>query len=163
MPRKKEIREDYYNKNVSPVEAAEFLRLNERTFYRYVEEGIIPKLDDGVYVLGEITAAYYKNQISTKGLTAAKTRLATAKAEMAELELAEQRGELVRESAVSKIWTDNISNAKSKLLAIPSKMARELIGENEKVIEAKLKREIYEALRELAEYDGDKIKRENKS
>ncbi|MBR1486258.1 MAG: helix-turn-helix domain-containing protein [Synergistaceae bacterium] len=163
MPRKKEIVEDYYNLRVSPIEAANFLKLSERTFYRLVEEGIIPKLDNGVYVLGEVVEAYYKNQNSMKGLTAAKTRLATAKAEMAELELAEQRGELVRESAIIKVWTDNVLNCKKRLLAISPKLALVLVGKTITEIKLKIEAEIKEALKELAEYDGEKIKQAAKS
>lgn len=152
-------KENIYEKEIDAKTAADFLKINLRMFYRLVEDGTLPKVKDGVYILGEITEAYFKSQNSLKGLTAAKTRLANAKAEMAEIELNELKGDLARVSIVSKVWSENVQKARAKLLAIPTKIARELIGQDEKMIEAKLKREIYEALKELAEYDGEKIKR----
>ncbi len=159
MSRRKIERTDFYHMKVTALEAADFLGLPERTFYRFVEQGIIPKVDDGEYVLGEVSKAYWLSQFEGKGLTVAKTRLTMAKAELKELELAEEKGKFVRASIIEKTWANNVSNAKSKLLAIPSKISRELVGQDEKIIEAKLKREIYEALRELAEYDEKQISR----
>ena len=110
-------------------------------------------------MLGEVTEAYWRNQFDTEGLTAARTRLVTAQAELAEAELAEKRGELHRASAVVKVWTDNVMNAKTRLLAIPTKIAPELIGQDVQTTQAKLKAAIYEALRELAGYDAERITR----
>ena len=163
MPRQKIERVDYFHKTVTAIEAAEFLGLSERTFYRLVEQGIIPKVDDGEYSLGEVAKAYWLTQSEGKGLTIAKTRLTMAKAELKELELEEEKGNVIRASVVEKIWASNVLSAKSKFLAIPAKLACELAGENEKVIEAKLKREINEALRELAEYDSEEIIRAAKN
>ena len=73
------------------------------------------------------------------------------------MELAEKRGELHRASAIAKIWTDSVINAKTRLLAIPTKTAPELVGQDLATISHKLKSAIYEALKELAEYDPDKI------
>ena len=140
---------------VSASEAAAFLNLPERTFYRLVEKGVVPRLDEGEYVLGEVVDAYWKN--TSEGLEAARTRLTTAQAELAELELAEERGEVHRSSAVMRVWADNVLNAKTKLLAIPTKHAPELVGKNLHQIKAKLKEAINEALHELADYDERRI------
>lgn len=150
-------RDDLYALRVSAKEASEFLKLNERTFYRMVEDGTIPKVCDGEYILGEVTEAYFHSQNSSTGLKAARTRLANAKAEMAELELYERRGEVVKIADVSKLWADSVANVKAKLLAIPSKMARSLVGHEEIVIEKRLKEAIYDVLKELAEYDGQTV------
>ena len=68
---------------------------------------------------------------------------------MKELELEEYKGNLIRVSEVKRQFAENIMNAKSKFLAIPKKLALELVGQDANVIEAKLKQEIYSALKEL--------------
>jgi phage terminase Nu1 subunit (DNA packaging protein) len=142
---------------VSAVEAAAFLDLNERVFYRMVEEGILPKAGSGEYILGDVTEAYWKARLGTEGLEAEQTRLTKAKADLAELELAEQRGEVHRASAVMRVWADNVTNAKTRLLSVPAKLAPELVGKELQEIQAKLKTEISEALNELADYDERRI------
>lgn len=153
---KKECRDLYYMK-ISAPEAAALLRISERTFNRYVESGIIPKNDYGEYLLGEVINAYWTSQFDTEGLKAAQTRLTTAQAEIKELELAEKRGELHRASAIAKVYTDDVIRCKTRLLAIPTKTAPELVGQDLPTIANKLKSAIYEALRELADYDAQRI------
>ena len=56
-------------------------------------------------------------------------------------------------------WIDKIINAKTHLRAIPTKVGPMLVGQELQVIVKKLKDAIYEALRELADYDSEKITR----
>ena len=157
MPRpKKEVR-DFRSEVISGPEAALLLGLPERSFYRLVEEGAIPKASEGGYILGEVEEAYWKKCFDSEGLEAARTRLTTAQAELAELELAEQRGEMHRATAVMRVWADNVINAKTRLLAIPTKIAPELVGKNSQEIQKKLKDAISEVLQELADYDERRI------
>ena len=159
MSRRKNQLRDLRTLRVTPAEAASFLKLSESSFYRLVKAEIIPKAGDGEYILGEVVEAYWRNQFDSEGLKAAQTRLTTAQAELKELELAEQRGELHRASAIAKVWADNVLNAKKKLLAIPTKVPPMLVGQDVQTIRKKLEQEIKESLRELADYDGDKITR----
>ncbi len=46
------------------------------------------------------------------------------------------------------------------MLAFPTKISPELEGKDRVAIQAKLKHEIYEMLKELADYDRDRVKRE---
>ena len=159
MPNLKKDDTDYRNARVSFDQAAKFLNMSKSAFYRLIEAGIIPKSDDGKYILGEVVEAYWKNQFDSEGLKAAQTHLVTAQAELKENELAEQRGELHRASAIAKVWTDNVLNAKKKLLSIPTKVPPMLVGQDVQTIRKKLEEEIKESLRELADYDGEKITR----
>lgn len=161
MSRRKTQSRDFRTLRVTPSEAAAFLQVPERTFYRLVETGVIPKAGDGEYILGEVVESYWRNQFDTEGLKAAQTRLTTAQAELKELELAEQRGELHRASAIAKVWADNVLNAKKKLLAIPTKIPPMLVGQDVQTIRKRLEDEIKESLRELAGYDRDKITKES--
>ena len=159
MSRRKNQTRKFRTLKVTGPEAAAFLNLPERSFYRLVETGVIPKSGEGEYILGDVVESYWKNQFDSEGLTAARTRLVTAQAELAEAELAEQRGELHRASAIAKVWADNVLNAKKKLLAIPTKIPPMLVGQDVQTIRKKLEEEIKESLRELADYDGEKITR----
>ena len=103
--------------------------------------------------------SYWRNQFDSEGLKAAQTRFVTAQAELKEAELAENRGELHRASAIAKVWMDNVLNAKTRLLAIPTKVGPLLVGQELQTIVKKLKEAIYEALKELADYDSEKITR----
>lgn len=148
---------DYKKVEVNHEQAAKFLNISKSLFYKLVEQGVIKKADDGVYILGEVVDAYYKNLLGNKGLAAARTRLANAEAEIRELELAEKKGQMFRTSDVSKAWTDNVINVRARLLAIPAKISHELLGQDLASVYRILQREIYEALNELAEYSGETI------
>ena len=155
---KKEIR-DFRNMTVNFEEAAKFLNLSKSSFYRLIETGVIPKAGEGEYILGEVVESYWRNQFDAEGLKAAQTRLTTAQAELKELELAEQRGEMHRASAIRKIWSENVFNTRAKLLMIPQKMPPLLVGRDEETIRRRLLDEINDALKELADYDAGRITR----
>ena len=159
MSRRKNQLRDFRAVKVTANEAASFLKLPERSFYRLVETGVIPKAGDGEYILGEVVEAYWRNQFDSEGLKAAQTRLTTAQAELKELELAEQRGEMHRASAIRKIWSENVFNTRAKLLMIPQKMPPLLVGRDEDTIRHRLLDEINDALKELADYDAGRITR----
>lgn len=84
----------------------------------------------------------------------ARTRKVNAEAEIAELELAKVRGQLVIADDVVKAWSDVLSNLKSKLTNIPSKAAPIVASESEAgMIQHILTDLMNEALEELAAYD----------
>ena len=153
--------ENFRKLKVSFDQAADFLNMSKSSFYRLIESGIIPKSDDGKYVLSEVVELYWRNQFDSEGLRAAQIRLVTAQAELKEAELAEQRGELHRASIVQKIWGERNINIRAKLLAIPMKISPELVGKDLLVIQAKLKEAVNETLEELADYDAGKITAES--
>lgn len=84
----------------------------------------------------------------------ARTRKVNAEAEIAELELAKVRAQLVIADDVVKAWTDVLGMLKSKLTNIPSKAAPIVASETDAgQIEAMLTDLINETLEELAGYD----------
>jgi phage terminase Nu1 subunit (DNA packaging protein) len=84
----------------------------------------------------------------------ARTRKVNAEAEIAELELAKVRGQLVLAEDVVKAWMDVLGNLKSKLTNIPSKAAPIVASESEAgMVQHILTDLINEALEELASYD----------
>ncbi|MBR2209761.1 MAG: hypothetical protein IJ859_13225 [Synergistaceae bacterium] len=144
---------------LSAREAAILLGVSDRTFYRLVENDLVPRLKEGVYLLKDVVEGYAKSFGGSKGLTAAKIRQAAADAELKELTISERKGELVPISAVMEVYSENISNIRAKILAFPTKIAPELVGKDLISMQAKLKHEIYELLKELADYDADRVTR----
>jgi phage terminase Nu1 subunit (DNA packaging protein) len=81
-----------------------------------------------------------------------RTRLTKLQADKAQLELQEKEADLISTDIIKSIWTDYVSNVRSKLLALPSKLghltqAAETYAEAESLI----KEAIYECLEELSE------------
>ena len=100
-------------------------------------------------------------QLETEKLTAEK-RIKMAKAEMAELELKEMKGELHRASDVEAITTDHVLYVRSMLMALPGKLAVDVAAINSAPECAdRIKREVYDVLNSLANYryDPDEYKK----
>ncbi len=84
----------------------------------------------------------------------ARTRKINAEAEIAELELAKVRGQLVVADDVVNAWMDTLGNLKAKLTNIPAKAAPIVASESEAgIVQSMLSDLINEALEELANYD----------
>jgi hypothetical protein len=83
--------------------------------------------------------------------TSAKLRLATSRAQISELKGAELAGSLVKVTDVADIVAAEYSRCRERLIGIPGKISTDLVGCSAKVIEARLRDEIYEALNELKE------------
>lgn len=84
----------------------------------------------------------------------ARTRKVNAEAEIAEMELAKVRNQLVIVEDVVKAWTDTLANLKAKLTNVPSKAAPIVASESDAgVIQVMLADLMNEALEELSNYD----------
>ena len=94
-------------------------------------------------------------QLETEKLTAEK-RIKMAKAEMAELELKELKGELHRSSDVEAITTDHVMFVRSMLMAMPGKLAVD-VATIQTAPEAaeRIKQEVYAILQQLSDYRYD--------
>jgi hypothetical protein len=80
-----------------------------------------------------------------------RSRHEAAKAEMAELELAERRGELVNAAAVERAAFEQARAARDRLMAIPDRLAAELAAETDaRRVHEKITAEILLACRVLA-------------
>ena len=86
-----------------------------------------------------------------------RSRLLLAQAESAELKLAEQKGELLPSVEVVDVWNQQIINIKSKLLGLPTRLAKMLSTIAKPFeIEKVLKEYVYEVLNELSEFKPKK-------
>ena len=100
-------------------------------------------------------------QLETDKLDAEK-RIKVAKAEVAEMELAELQGKLHRADDVEAITTDHVLFLRSMLMAMPGKLAVDLAGDHTAAEQAEVvKREVYHILDQLAgyRYDPDEYKK----
>ena len=89
-------------------------------------------------------------------LDEARRRKLTAEAALAELELAKARGDAVSIGDIEKVWTELITNFRSKMLALPQRLAPILAGETQERQLVKLfQADIFEALDELSRYAID--------
>lgn len=79
-----------------------------------------------------------------------RIRLLQADADLRELELARERGEFMALDDVEKIYTDLIVVTRARILTVANRVAPQLVGESQAVIEGKLDRALKDALRVLA-------------
>lgn len=92
----------------------------------------------------------------------AESRFKKAKADMAELELKELRGELHRASDVEAITTDHVMYLRSMLMAMPGKLAVDVAAiDSAPEAAERIKQEVYGVLDRLAgyRYDPEEYKR----
>lgn len=82
-----------------------------------------------------------------------RARLDKARADLAEMDLEVRRGQLVRAEVVAKTWSDLVTVAKSRLLAVPSRVAPELVNRDMRACEQVVRDAIHEALEDLSRDD----------
>ena len=148
----------------SQRELAEHLDLSTKRISELIRDGILPsKMGRSPLNLDVCRIAYisylrklggYNKRSGGGDIAQQKTRLTKAQADKAELEVSELEGQLIPAQLVQDTWTDFVANARAKLLALPSKIAHQVIA-LDKYAEAELliKENVHDALSELAE-DG---------
>jgi phage terminase Nu1 subunit (DNA packaging protein) len=153
---------------VSVGKVAKALNLTPQRIQQLSKEGL-PKEDRGKYDLGKcmlwyiryLQAALEKKAVPmANGVYAGereeRIRLLRAEADLKEIELAKEQGQLVAIADVESEWSNLVVTTKARILAIPPRVAPELVGEASRVvIQAKLEKEVKEALRLLARGDGN--------
>lgn len=155
---------------VTEVELAEYLGLSTRRIRQLFKDGVVIKSQRGKYdlkasVLGYINSLRQKEKNMDANIEKLKlTKEATSlqheqlKKRKTELQVQEMEKKLHRAEDVEYFWNAMVLAAKSRLTAIPVKCAPLLVAiEDRKEIQAILKREVAEALNEIADYDVDKF------
>ena len=113
-------------------------------------------LYDTTKALPLIYSANYASTASDKVVdyTEERARLTHHQANIASLDEEEKRGSLVRVEEVVDLWASSISNAKTKLLALPNKITHQLLAaDDHKAALTIFNDSINEALEELASGD----------
>ena len=125
---------------------------NENVLMRSGKSGGQDKDDCRVRYIRYLRGLARGKNTNSGDLNEERTRLTKAQADRAELELQEKEGDLISSDVIKTIWSDYVSNVRSKLLALPSKLghltqAAETYAEAEGII----KEAVYECLEELSE------------
>lgn len=155
---------------VTEVELAEYLGLSTRRIRQLFKDGVVIKSQRGRYDLKSSVLGYINSirqnekkmsdnmerlKISKEAASLQHEQLKKRKTELIVLEMEKK---LHRSEDVEYFWNAIVLAAKSRLTAIPVKCAPLLVGiEDRKEIQAILKREVTDALNELADYDVDKF------
>lgn len=166
---------DLKSETCTAAELAELFGYDVRRIQQLSDEGIVVKRSRGKYSLWESLKGLIrhrdtkkKNQWDGNGETedgqnyeAHRARLTAAKADVAEIAASIAKGQAHDAGAVEAVWTDMLMNCRSKLLAIPTKLAPKMRKENDlAVCQDLLEKAVNEALHELADYDANKVTRE---
>ncbi len=156
MAQKKDI------KGVGAPYLASLFGLTERRIRQLADDGIIPKLQHGLYPLDDSVRGYtvFLQEASRKGgeknedILIAQARYESARADKMEMEVALRRRELVLASDIETEVMNMVANFRARLLSLPSSIAAQGLGmtnrtEFERLVRIKVK----EALYECARYD----------
>jgi phage terminase Nu1 subunit (DNA packaging protein) len=153
---------------VAAEKIAQALNLTEQRVHQLVKEGL-PKEGRGRYdpvkcmlfYIRYLQRALERKSIPTldggyAGEREERVRLLRADADLREIELAKERGQLVAINDVEKDLTDLVLTTKARIMAIPPRLAPELVGEMSQVmIQAKLEKACRESLSYLARSRGE--------
>lgn len=138
---------------------AKLLDLSERRVQQLGREGVIPKPERGQYDLVGAVRGYVRflreqaarNAGGTADFGTERVRLIKAKADLAEMEAAVMRGDLVQAEAVEQAWTSVLALLKQRLLVLPDRIAP-LVHEESSIAGARnlIRKAVVETLGELA-------------
>lgn len=146
------------------------LGVTDRQIRNLANDGMIPKMANGSYDLVFALNSYINNlKVNQREEKAEirdeeayqkeRTLHERAKRQKAELQLGQMRGDLHTSQVVEMVMTDMLSRLRSKLLALPTKIAPIIIARNDiATVEGILQNEIYEALSELKDYEPEDFK-----
>lgn len=149
-----------------PTPLAVMFSLTAMRVQQLATDGVVVRKGRGKYALIDSVRNYVaylrskpKNQhdgdpntAEGKGYEFHRARLTQAKADIAEIEAELLKGQSHDAAAVAKVWGDMITNARTKLLAMPTKLAAQLEGLTIAERQDALRDAINAALSELADY-----------
>lgn len=153
--------------------AEKYLGLSDRRIRQLFKEGVLVKSQRGKYdlqksVLGYINHIRAKEKSQSESIEKLKIakeaesltheRLKKRKTELQVLQIEKK---LHAQEDVEYFWNTMVLAAKSRITAIPVKVAPILVGiEDRKEVQSILKREINDALNEISEYDVSQFDKE---
>ena len=152
---------------------AEMYGVSERQIYNHVENGTAIKIGANKFDCVKSVSNYIgklREAEEIRKQTPEEIKNATEyvklgheklKSRKTELHVLQLEGKLHYEEDVKALWDNSIIAAKSRLAAIGVKLAPQLKGEtDEGVIKEFIDREVYEALKEVSEYNANDFVRE---
>lgn len=149
--------------NTQPISViSSLLDISERRVQQLSKAGVIPKAARGRYELIGSVRGYIRHlrDLNLKGEAGnadygtERARLVKAKADLAEMEASQMRGELLSAPDVKVAWTEIVALMRARLLVLPDKIAP-VVHETTNLNQARdvIKKAIHEVLTEIAETD----------
>ena len=143
-------------------ELSGILGVSQRRIRQLIEEGVLTKAEMR-YDISECVQRYIEFKINTEierktpgDYDKERAEHERAKKEITKLKLRKMRRELHEAADVEGVVGDMLIRFRSKLLAMPPKLAPQLIGVTEaNEMMSRLKQDVLEALDELSEYNPD--------
>jgi phage terminase Nu1 subunit (DNA packaging protein) len=141
---------------------AKLLDLSERRVQQLSREGVIPKATRGQYDLVGSVRGYVrylrdqaaKAQAGAPDYASERARFIRARADLAEMEAAEKRGNVIAAKDVEAAWIAVLARLRTRLLALPDRLAPLVHAEVSPAgVRDTLRGALREALEELAESD----------
>ncbi len=150
---------------VTTSDLAKILGLTDRRIRQLVQEGILTQVTRGNFRLPEVVQAYTKyiqsgGPANNTGLNFKdeKTLLTKAQREKTEIELNLIKQIVHRGEDIKAALLPVLSSLKSRLLSVPMKASVQLLNKTDVTeIQIVIRREIFEALREIANFDPEKL------
>ena len=143
-------------------ELAEIFGCSPRWVNQLTTNNLLTQVGRGKYKLGDAIREYIaaiklqaeESDDQETDLRAEQTMLTRANRKMAELELAVMNGDLHRSEDVKSIMNEMLVSFRSRMLTIPARATPEITASNDaNLIQQVIKREVYDALSELSDYD----------
>ncbi len=147
-----------FNENSTSKEMASLCGITTRRINQLAQEGVVQRVNDREFNTIDFIKDYmrflhkHNRQQGHKPDCDARQRLANAKAEMIEIELAKRKNEVLEIAKVRDEIDQMISACRAKLLAIPTKLAHQLApASTPDAMEKIVRTAIYQALTELSQ------------
>ena len=149
---------------VSQANLAKALKLTTGRVNQLIKEGVVIRDDNdargGVFLLESVrnydrSKGASSNSEEELDYTQEKARHEKVKREISELKLAKADGRVYDAQTVELVMIEMLSNLRTQLLGLPSKMAPQLDGKSKEEIYTMMTSEIEDKLAELSEYSPE--------
>lgn len=142
---------------------AKLLMMTPRRVQQLTADGVIPRTERGRYELAPAVQGYIK-YLQDRAITgngdidyaSEKSRLTRAQADLAEIDVARARGDVVGADQLARNLTNLFTEIRTNLRNIPGRVSSSVLGlTDERKLKTLLLAEIDQALTSLAEMDFD--------
>lgn len=143
-------------KLITKSEFAREMNISPQRVHSLIKRGIIQVRKDGKINFDRAKKILEDNRATSPKMknisySDARARHEMLKIEMAQIELRQRKRDLIERGEVIKICSDIITISKTRLLAIPTKLAPQIVGvDSIRKIKSILEKEIRQALDELS-------------
>ena len=152
------VSKDLKKLTTTQTEMARALGISQQRVSQMLKEDIMVRDKSGAVLVIESLKNFYNVRTSDGGdgeeldLNVEKAKHERTKREIAELKLAMMEGKVYSARTVELVLTEMLSNLRTQLLGLPSKLAPQLEKKKKEKIYEVMTKEIEEKLAELSEY-----------